>query len=137
LIHLDYFAVRTISEVSILRCVSKKGNVSSLSRWIDVPITFRKSATSVADVVFSPSGNQLVTLTSEGGWTVFEFEGRWKVARPVQNGSIQVSGNPKGEVRNLWWKIEWIRSTNDIVICQSKSLHVLHFGVSASERKLT
>src|SRR5271170_1871467 len=131
---IDYFAVRTMTEVAILACSRTEDKRAFVSHCMTLPFpsTGHLRSKYVADTSFNSRGSQITTVTDRGFWTVYDLSIPAKTVSQVASGWLELPELSAGEGRTGWWKIEWIEETNDLLIAESKGLHVLNFNVPSS-----
>src|ERR1700733_5764881 len=72
---VDFFAVRTMTEVGILTC-SRTGDKRAFVQHcmgLPLPSTGHMQSKYVADTAFNSSGSQIATVTDRGFWTVYDL----------------------------------------------------------------
>jgi hypothetical protein len=136
---LDFFVVRTMSEVAILSCTRTDEKRPSIQLCISISLSSLNSSTSkyIADTVFNHSGSHIAVITDNGYWTVFKVSLRRQDAVIVSSGSTDLPFLDIKEVRTGWWKLEWAISGDSLVVAESKGLHLVNVTVLRSEMKLT
>jgi hypothetical protein len=129
---LDFFAVRTTSEVAVLTCSRTEDKHPSVQHCLNLPSPFVASSTSkcILDTAFNHLGSQIATVTDRGYWTVYDLSVRDKIASVIASGDIDLSNLPPAEQRTGWWKIEWTDNPDELIVAESKGLHVLNITVS-------
>jgi hypothetical protein len=83
----------------------------------------------VADTAFNSNGSQIAIVTDRGFWTVYSLSIPAKTISLVASGWLDLPKLSAGENRTGWWKIQWIEETNDLLVAESKGLHLLNFNV--------
>ena len=128
---VDFFAVRTMTEVAILTCsrTEDKRAFVQLCMTLPLPSTGHMKSKYVADTAFNSSGSQIATVTYRGFWTVYGLSFPAKTVSVAASGWLELPELSAGENRAGWWKIEWIEETNDLLVAESKGLHLLNFNV--------
>jgi hypothetical protein len=126
---LDFFAVRTMNEVTILKCLHTEEKRPSVHHWLSIPVPSFASTSSkyIADTTFDPSGTRIVTITDQGYWSISEISTR-KESEPIASGVIVVPSLPERQVRTGWWKLEW-SERETLLVAESKGLHLLNLEV--------
>ena len=132
LLTVDFFAVRTLTEVAILKCSRTEDKRAFVEYSMTLPLPPMGHAKSkyIADTTFSPSGSQIATVTDQGFWTVYDLNIRAETASLVASGWLDLPELSVGEMRTGWWKIEWDDQTNNLLVAESKGLHFLNLNVS-------
>src|SRR5277367_1034780 len=130
-LNIDFFAVRTMTEVAILTCSRTEDKRAFVQHCTTVPLpsTGHMRSKYVADTAFNSSGSQIATVTDRGFWTVYNLSIPAKTVSVVASGWLELPELSAGEGRTGWWKIEWIEQTNDLLLAESKGLHLLNFNV--------
>lgn len=132
-LRLDFFAVRTMTEVAILACSrtqDKRPFVRQCST-LPLPSTALAESTYIADVAFNSSGSQIATVTDKCFWAVYDVSVKMTQSSLTASGSLELPELSAGERRSGWAKIAWIEQTNDLLIAESKGLHLLNFNVTS------
>jgi hypothetical protein len=122
----DHFAVRTMSEVTILAYHQLLTHRPSLELFLSLPIPFLNNASAkfISDTTFNSSGTRIAVISNEGHWIVFELEYKRSTVSVVASGSIEFS-LVDCDTRRPWWKMQWTDDMNNIAIAESKGLHLL------------
>lgn len=126
----DYFAVRTMSQVSILTCSRTETKHPSVHHCLELASPLLKDSTSkyIADTAFNSDGSQIATVTDQGYWTVYQVSLKREIADVVSFGSIERSSIDKH--RSDWWKMEWTDNSDNLIIASSNSVRFLNVQVS-------
>ena len=132
LLILEFFAVRTMNEVTILSCYRVAGEQVSVEPCLTLPTTTSKAtfSRSISDLAFDTLGSKVIVITDSGYWTVFEIFVRSGRFSESSSGQIETFSNHK--TRTGWWKIAWIDHTNEVLVAESNSLHLLDVMVPFS-----
>jgi len=127
---IDFFAVRTMTELAIVTCSRTEDQRPSLYHSLTLPSSAFLNNVSkyIADTAFSPTGSQIATITDQGHWSVFDISLKRETASMVCSGNLDMSVLPKGERRTGWWKMEWI-DISRVIIAESKGIHLLDLDV--------
>ena len=125
---VDYFAVRTISEVAILTCSRTEDNCPFLHHCMTLPSPLSDSAKSklISDTAFAPNGTRIAIITDQGRWKVYDLSIKREQASIMATGSVDLS---EGECRNGWWKMEWTNNSDGLMIAESRGLHFVNIQV--------
>src|SRR5271170_2448109 len=128
---VDFFAVRTMTEVSILTCSRTEDKRAFVQHCMKLPLPSAGHMKSkyVADTAFNSSGSQIATVTDRGFWSVYGLSIPAKTVSVAASGWLELPELSAGENRTGWWKIEWIQEPNNLVVAESKGLHLLNFNV--------
>ena len=99
----DFFAVRTMNEVTILKCSHTEEKRPSIHLWLTIPVPSLASTSSkyIADTTFDPSGTRIATITDQGYWSITEISTRKEELEPVASGVIIVPSLPERQVRTV------------------------------------
>ena len=127
LLILDFFAVRTISQVTILNCYRTREGQISIEPCLTLPAPMSQNTVpqTIADLTFNTMGSKAITITDRGFWTVYDLSIRTGRATESSSGRIESSFIKNKEVRMGWWKIEWIDHTEEVLIAESNGLYLL------------
>lgn len=128
---IDFFAVRTMTEVAILTCSRTEDKRAFVQQCITLPLpsTATAKAKYIADTAFNSSGSQIATVTDKGFWTIYDLSVQAKQSSLVASRSLELPELSAGERRTGWWKIEWIEQSNNLLVAESKGLHLLNLNV--------
>ena len=128
---IDFFAVRTMTEVAILTCSRTDDKRAFVQQCItlSLPSTATANSKYIADTAFNSSGSQIATVTDKGFWAIYDLSIQAKQSSLVASGSLELPELSAGERRTGWWKIEWIEQSNDLLVAESKGLHLLNLNV--------
>jgi RNA polymerase I-specific transcription-initiation factor len=128
---LDFFAVRTLSEVSILTCSRTDERRPSAHKCISLPLSSLGSVSSkyIAETAFNQSGTHIAIITGDGHWTVLELSLKKKDAVVVSSGSIVPRSVRKSQSRMGWWKFAWAIDVDSLVVAESEGLHLVNVKV--------
>jgi Rrn6, beta-propeller len=120
-----------MSEVGILSYRPARSNRPSLDLVLSLPIPFliNTSAKFVSDVTFDSTGTRIALISNQGHWILFELDYKSISAAIVASGSIEFS-LMDFEVRRPWWKLYWMNRANDILVAESRSLHMFNVEVA-------
>ena len=129
---LEFFAVRTMNEVTILSCYRLAGDQVSVEPCLTLPTTMSKAtfSRSISDLAFDTLGSKVIVITDNGYWTVFEIFVRTGRFSESSSGHIDISSSRK--TLTGWWKMAWIDHTDEVLVAESNSLHLLDVMVPFS-----
>lgn len=135
--YLDYFAVRTMTEVAILTCSRTEDKHPFVRRAVTLPFSCLDHTSSdyIADTIFCLTDTRIATITNQGYWTICEFSIRKGTASVVRSGTIGIPILPEGEKRTGWWKMEWTNDSNSIFVAESKGLYLLDIEVCVHQNE--
>ena len=101
---VDYFAVRTMSEVAILTCSRTEDKYPFLHHCLTLPSPLSDSTKSkfIADTAFAPNGTRIAIVTDQGSWKVYDLSIKREQASLMTTGIIDLSARraPKWMVEN-------------------------------------
>lgn len=131
LLMLDFFAVRTISQVTILNCFrTGKGQICiEPSFTLPAPMSQNAMFQTIADMIFDTMGSVAITITDRGQWTRYDLSMRAGRATESSSGCIDLSLTENKDLRVGWWKMEWIDYTEEVLIAASNGLYLLDVAV--------
>ena len=124
-----------MSEVAILTCSRTEDKRLFLHHFLSLPsspLLERTASKFIADTAFAPNRTRIATITDQGNWMVCDLSIKRKEASVVATGKIELTSYPDGESRTEWWKMEWTRSSNALVVAENKAVHYLNIHVSIS-----
>jgi hypothetical protein len=123
-----------MNEVAILTCSRSNKTRPFVQKCLTLPLPSLGLAKSkyIADTTFNTDGSQIAAVTDHGFWSIFDVSVRRATASVVASGWIELPELSAGETRSGWWKMEWIDRTNDLLIAESKGLHLLNLNVTSA-----
>jgi hypothetical protein len=131
LLMLDFFAVRTINQITILNCLRTGKGQICIEPCFTLPAPMSQNAMSqtTADMIFDTIGSVAITITDRGQWTRYDLSMRAGRATESSSGRIDFSLTEKKDLRAGWWKMEWIDYTEEVLIAASNGLYLLDVAV--------
>jgi hypothetical protein len=121
-----------MNEVTILSGYRLAGEQVSVEPCLTLPTTTSKTTFSrkISDLTFDTLGSKVIVITDNGYWTVFEIFVRTGRFSGSSSGHIEISSSHK--TCTGWWKMAWIDHTDEVLVAESYSLHLLDVMVPFS-----